>query len=60
MFADDPLPALLLLVPVLILFGWQLWRSLARFATRPGGRRLSPRAILAVLALIAVFLLALL
>jgi hypothetical protein len=49
-------PLILILVPVLLLFAWQLWRSLERFAGRGGGRReLRGRAV-TVLVLLAAAL----
>ncbi|MGD8428930.1 MAG: hypothetical protein PVH31_00860 [Ectothiorhodospiraceae bacterium] len=49
-------PLILILAPALLLFAWQLWRSLERFAGRGGGRRgLGGRAVtLFVLAVAAL------
>ncbi len=56
--SDAPL---LLLVPVLIFFGWQLWNRLVRVARVDGGRqRVGARAVIAGLALAALLIYALL
>lgn len=55
--SGDNLPvALVALIPVLVFFLWQFWQSLNRFAGRPYGRRVTPRALIAGLGLIALIL----